>query len=633
MKNFNRKPIALFRQIEKSRNLRKFLSNSLDSFHSKKLQKLFDRFREKATRRNNLSSELTSRLTRAYHEKLKIGASISEGDCFFDSVAQGLNELNIKPGHRFTAKSLREDCENYARANANSDLWVYKKITRDAEEGGYFVGEGNLDSKVIAKERNSEDEKGISAQTDWCKDEEIITQYTEDEFFSWLLEEYREDREGKILEILKNRYSKDNDLLREDYNEYETSKEEEISEDEEEISEDGKEKGEKVTIKPDYSESFSKYLNNIKNMSTETNSLAIWGRPEIEGRMICDKYKVELYIYSIEEDSQKVTVTKITGHDDDPEVFIQDINLNQLEIDSSKKTVGVVNYMRHFVPLLSEISEDITESQPVSNEEIFGEVTEASASEQPVRQKSSTSEPIFSNKSTPISNQSEQKPLKERADNRSIGERNSQNHEAMLEKTHSKTCENTAKILSETSKDMKKNSSKEILEVGNRVPASEQPKQEVQHNTRTSSATISQDHTDKKIPFSRQQEQKTQQESSASEPIHTDTVITFTHQQEEIQKKLINSYMKEAIYSIAAVITAIVFTASAIAAVFTQPIPLACLAGVALVVSCVCVYQLMQSHQDINELKGKVGENNTFTFLEETGFKIYSLIDKAVSKV
>lgn len=621
MKNFNRKPIALFRQIEKSRNLRKFLSNSLDSFHSKKLQKLFDRFREKATRRNNLSSELTSRLTRAYHEKLKIGASISEGDCFFDSVAQGLNELNIKPGHRFTAKSLREDCENYARANANSDLWVYKKITRDAEEGGYFVGEGNLDSKVIAKERNSEDEKGISAQTDWCKDEEIITQYTEDEFFSWLLEEYREDREGKILEILKNRYGKDNDLLREDYNKYETSKEEEISEDEEEtsedeeeISEDGKEKGEKVTIKPDYSESFSKYLNNIKNMSTETNSLAIWGRPEIEGKMICEKYKVKIEVIALEEEP------------------IDNIYITTGEVGEGDKVVRIVNYMRHFVPLLSEISEDITESQPVSNEEIFGEVTEASASEQPVRQKSSTSEPIFSNKSTPISNQSEQKPLKERAANRSIGERNSQNHEAMLEKTHSKTCENTAKILSETSKDMKKNSSKEILEVGNRVPASEQPKQEEQHNIRTSKAAIAQDH----------KEQKTQKErinTSASEPIHTDTVITISHpheqktQQEEIQKKLINSYRGEAIYSITTVITAIAFTASAIAAVFTQPIPLACLAGVALAIACVCVYQLTQSHQDIKELKGKVGENNTFTFLEETGLKIYSLIDKAVSKV
>ncbi|WP_353279715.1 hypothetical protein [Wolbachia endosymbiont (group B) of Xanthorhoe designata] len=232
--------------------------------------------------------------------------------------------------------------------------------------------------------------------------------------------------------------------------------------------------------------------------------------------MICDKYKVELRVYSIEEDGQKVTVTKITAHDDDPEVFMEDINLNQLEIDSSKKTVGVVNYMRHFVPLLSGISKDITESQPVSVEEIFGEVTE--------------------------------------------------------------------------------------------VPAYEQPKPEVQ------------------------------QESSASEPIHTDTVITISHQQgqethqEAIEKKLINSYRREAIYSIAAVITAIAFTASAIATVFTQPIPLAYLAGVALVVACICMYKLTQSHKDINELKSEPKENIAHTFLEETGFKIYSLIDKVASK-
>ena len=382
----------------------------------------------------------------------------------------------------------------------------------------------------------------------------------------------------------------------------------------------------------DEKKTFHEYLKNIKNMATGAGSAPIWGRLNIEGRMICDKYKVELYIYSIEEGSQKVTVTKITAHDDDPAVFIQDIDLNQLEIDSSKKTVGVVNYMRHFVPLLSKIPSDITENQSVSNEEIFGEVTEASASEQPVRQKSSTSEPIFSNKSTPISNQSEQKPLKERAADRSIDETNSQNHEAMLEKTHNKICENTAKILSETSKDMKKNSSEEILEIGKRVPASDQSEQEEQYNIRTSKAAIAQDH----------KEQKTQKEridTSASEPIHTDTVITISHQQgqetqqEAIEKKLINSYRGEAIYSITTVITAIAFTASAIAAVFTQPIPLACLAGVALAIACVCVYQLTQSHQDINELKGKVGENNTFTFLEETGFKIYSLIDKAASKI
>ncbi|UIP93146.1 hypothetical protein JSQ73_002210 [Wolbachia endosymbiont of Anopheles demeilloni] len=390
MKNFNRKPIALFRQVEKSTKLSQFLFKNLDSFYSQRLERLVYKFRAQKTKRSSLLNELK----RAYPEKLKIGASISEGDCFFDSVAQGLNELNIKPGHRFTAKSLREDCENYARANANSNSWVYKKITGDAEEGGYFVGEGNLDSKVIAKERNSEDEKGISAQTDWCKDEEIITKYTEEEFFSWLLEEYREDREGKILEILKSRYGIDNDLLLEDYNEYEISKDKE-----EEISKDGKEK-------KDNSKSFSKYLDNIKNMSTETHSLPIWGRPEIEGKMICEKYKVKIEVIALEEEpiGGRYITTGEEGEGD--------------------KVVRIVNYMRHFVPLLNGISEDITENKPVFGEEIFGEVTE--------------------------------------------------------------------------------------------VPASEQPKPEVQ------------------------------QESSASEPIHTDTVITFTHQQEEIQKKLINSYMKEA---------------------------------------------------------------------------------------
>ncbi|WP_264374953.1 MULTISPECIES: OTU domain-containing protein [unclassified Wolbachia] len=396
---------------------------------------LFQKIKE-----NKKSSDLLHNLKSAYPEKLKIGAAIKTGDCFFDSVAQGLNELNIKPDYRFTAKSLRKDCADYARANKKPDQWVYKAVIRDA--GEYFVPQKDPDGEVIS-------ENGLNKQ--------------------------------------------------------------------------------------DKAKSFFKYLEYITN--THTADAPIWGRPNIEGRMICDKYKVELYIYSIEEDSQKVTVTKITAHDDDPEVFIQDINLNQLEIDSSKKTVGVVNYMRHFVPLLSEISEDITESQPVSNEEIFGEVKE--------------------------------------------------------------------------------------------VPASDQSEQEEQYNIRTSKSAIVQDH----------ETQKERINTSASEPIHTDTVITISHQQgqetqqEEIEKKLINSYRSEAIYSIATVITAIAFTAFATVAIFTQPIPLACLAGVALAIACVCVYQLTQSHQDINELKGKVGENNTFTFLEETGFKIYSLIDKAASKI
>lgn len=399
---------------------------------------LFQKIKEKKK-----SSDLLHNLKSAYPEKLKIGAAIKTGDCFFDSVAQGLNELNIKPDYRFTAKSLRKDCADYARANRKPDQWVYKAVIRDA--GEYFVPQKDPDGEVIS-------ENGLNKQ--------------------------------------------------------------------------------------DKAKSFFKYLEYITN--THTADAPIWGRPDIEGRMICEKYEVELYIYSIDEESQKVTVTKITAHDDDPAVFIQDIDLDQLEIDSSKKTVGVVNYMRHFVPLLSEISEDITESQPISNEEILG-----------------------------------------------------------------------------TDKE---------------VPASDQPEQEEQYNIRTSKAAIAQDH----------KEQKTQKEridTSASEPIHTDTVITISHQQgqetqqEATEKKLINSYYRrEAIYSIAAVITAIAFTAFATVAIFTQPIPSACLAGVALVVACVCVYQLTQSHNDIHELKSEPKENIAHTFLEETGLKIYSLIDKAASK-
>ncbi|WP_353279229.1 hypothetical protein [Wolbachia endosymbiont (group A) of Cydia amplana] len=393
--NYTREPIALFRQIKEKKK----------------------------------SSNLLHNLKSAYSKKLKIGAALKTGDCFFDSVAQGLNEL--KPGHRFTAKSLRKDCADYAE-NKKDSRWVFDEITKNIAEG-YAVPMIGSNGNVMKDNQNN--------------------------------------------------------------------------------------------IIPDNIASFDRYLKDIRSMATEA-SLPIWGRPGIEGRMICDKYEVELDIYSIEEDSQKVTVTKITAHDDDLEVFIQGVNLDQLKIDNSKKTVGVVNYMQHFVPLLSGISEDIKEDQQVSSEAILG--------------------------------------------------------------------------------------------TGKRVPTSDQSEKEVQQeiiNINTS-APVLQIYTDKKIPSSHQQEQKTQQK--------------------EIQKKLINSYRKEAIYVIATVITAIAFTASAIAAIITQAIPFACLAGTALVAACVCVYQLTQSHKDTNELKSELGkgqEDNAHTFLEKVGLKMHDLINKAISKV
>lgn len=101
--NYTREPIALFRQIKE----KKKPSNLLDNLKS------------------------------AYSEKLKIGAALKTGDCFFDSVAQGLNEL--KPGHRFTAKSLREGCADYAEQHGEQDSWTYRAIIKDAAIGGYFA--------------------------------------------------------------------------------------------------------------------------------------------------------------------------------------------------------------------------------------------------------------------------------------------------------------------------------------------------------------------------------------------------------------------------------------------------------------------------------------------------------------
>ncbi|MDX5507606.1 MAG: hypothetical protein O7149_03230 [Wolbachia endosymbiont of Hylaeus sinuatus] len=365
--NYTREPIALFQQIEEKKK----------------------------------SSDLLHNLKNACPKNLNIGIAIKTGDCFFDSVAQGLNELNIKPSHRFTAKSLRKDCADYAE-NKKDSRWVFDEITKNIAEG-YAVPMIGSNGNVMKDNQNN--------------------------------------------------------------------------------------------IIPDNIASFDRYLKDIRSMATEA-SPPIWGRPGIEGRMICDKYEVELYVYSINEEyGQKVTVTKITASNDDPEVFIQDVNLDQLKIDDSKKTVGVVNYMQHFVPLLSGI--------PASNQP-----------EQPVRQErinTRTSATVYTDKEIPFSHQLEQKTRQEGINA----------------------------------------SASATVYTDREIPTSDQSEKEVQQeiiNTSTS-APVLQIYTDKKIPSSHQQEQKTQQKG--------------------VQKKLINSYRKEAIYGTVAVIAAIAFTASAIAAIIT----------------------------------------------------------------
>lgn len=244
-------------------------------------------------------------LKSACPKNLNIGIAIKIGDCFFDSVAQGLNELNIKPDHYFTAKSLRKDCADYVEQHGKQDSWAYKAVIKDAAIGGYLYALEGPYGPI-------------------------------------------QDPKTKINMIDKEK-------------------------------------------------TFNKYLKDIKNMATETNSLPICGRLDIEGRMICEKYKVKIEVIALEREpiDDKYTTTGEQGEDDD--------------------VVRIVNYRDHFVPLLSGISENITESQQVSSEEIFStdkRVPTSDQSEKEVQQEIiniSTSVPVYTNKGIPASHRQEQK--------------------------------------------------------------------------------------------------------------------------------------------------------------------------------------------------------------------------------
>jgi ankyrin repeat protein len=62
------------------------------------------------------NTELNSRSALVIPNGFVIGEAAGEGDCFFDSVAQGINELCILGGP-FDVKLLRQDCFNYADCN------------------------------------------------------------------------------------------------------------------------------------------------------------------------------------------------------------------------------------------------------------------------------------------------------------------------------------------------------------------------------------------------------------------------------------------------------------------------------------------------------------------------------------
>ena len=61
------------------------------------------------------------------------GTAEEGGDCFFESMAQGMNQLSIAGGP-FTVKSLRTTCSELVKDGESTWRSI---IENDAEEGGY----------------------------------------------------------------------------------------------------------------------------------------------------------------------------------------------------------------------------------------------------------------------------------------------------------------------------------------------------------------------------------------------------------------------------------------------------------------------------------------------------------------
>lgn len=83
---------------------------------------------------------------------------------------------------------------------------------------------------------------------------------------------------------------------------------------------------------------------------------AIWGRPEVEGKMICEKYGV------------KVRTIELRDKE------IDGLHVTKGKVGTGNNIIYIVNYRNHFVPLLSNIEKDIKRSIKVSREEAYGNV-------------------------------------------------------------------------------------------------------------------------------------------------------------------------------------------------------------------------------------------------------------------
>ncbi|WP_341808355.1 hypothetical protein [Wolbachia endosymbiont (group E) of Neria commutata] len=101
---------------------------------------------------------------------------------------------------------------------------------------------------------------------------------------------------------------------------------------------------------------YQKYINDIQYTAEEIGNTErhapIWGKPELEGKMICYKYGIKL----------EVIESRSNGLDEPI----------RNEYGIGEKRITIVKYNEHFVPLLSSISQDVTRDQEVSKSVVYG---------------------------------------------------------------------------------------------------------------------------------------------------------------------------------------------------------------------------------------------------------------------
>ncbi|WP_264337866.1 MULTISPECIES: OTU domain-containing protein [unclassified Wolbachia] len=71
-------------------------------------------------------------------ENFKVGKAVGGGDCFFDSVAQGLRQL--KPEIVFTVKPLREICKKFAESQLEDDYsWLKEALKGENQQINEYI--------------------------------------------------------------------------------------------------------------------------------------------------------------------------------------------------------------------------------------------------------------------------------------------------------------------------------------------------------------------------------------------------------------------------------------------------------------------------------------------------------------